>query len=278
MLPEDWFQVKQISDSVLCIEEPLKRLFPDFMTDKTNIYVIYDKYEALILDTGSGLFSIKEYVEKLLGKRTVVTPLITHNHFDHVGSLNDFPYAFIHDLEVEKLQKSESLHYIKQDIIERKEEFIHLIPENFEREVISTEFHRVADGEWLAIGKKELQIIHLPGHSKGSLGLWYPEENFYFVGDAFQTGYVYADEDPISFLKSLEKMALFKTNTFFMSAHEKLYLQQKDLEDLIQDFYTLKNQNFNVDSKITNKYLNNPLFMGKKFSIILPPINDFIPK
>jgi glyoxylase-like metal-dependent hydrolase (beta-lactamase superfamily II) len=42
----------------------------------------------------------------------------------------------------------------------------------------------VAGGDWLDLGDRRLQVLHLPGHSPGHLGVWEPESRTAIIGDA----------------------------------------------------------------------------------------------
>ncbi len=50
----------------------------------TNCYILENDYECLIIDPGDDFFEIKKNINK-----RVVGILITHNHFDHVGAVED---------------------------------------------------------------------------------------------------------------------------------------------------------------------------------------------
>ena len=261
IMENSWFKTRAIAESVLMIQEPLNKLAPDYLTNSINMFVIHDKKEALLIDCGTGIYSIFNEVMPHLEPRTIVTPFITHNHWDHVGSLYEFDSALIHELDAKKLSEVEDLDKIRQDVLERNESFI--------RKAFTGESIHVKNGEWLQVGKLELQIIHLPGHTQGSIGLWYPDEKFMFVGDSFQTGFVYADENPKDFFKTLQKLDEIKVGAYFLPAHEDILLQAYDLDELQKLFIELENNHEKL-SLLQNRYLNNLLFKGNKFSLILP--------
>ncbi len=264
-----WFKTQTITDSVLLIQEPLKRLAPDYLTNTVNMFVLYDHKDALLIDCGTGIYSIIDELLPLLPLKTILTPFITHNHWDHVGSLYEFDSALIHQSDAIKLSEEENLDYIREDVLGRDEPISSVIEKPFVRKSFSGEPIHVRDGEWIQVGKIELQIIYLPGHTEGSIGLWYPDEKFMFVGDAFQTGYVYADENPKGFFKTLEKLDGLKVGTLFMPAHEEIFLQANDLEELEKLFADLENKSGDL-IQLKNRYLDNLLIKGEKFSIILP--------
>lgn len=52
---------------------------------ETNCYLLTKNNEVLIIDPGDDFSKIKNAI----GNKRVVGCLLTHNHFDHVGALND---------------------------------------------------------------------------------------------------------------------------------------------------------------------------------------------
>ena len=267
-MDSSWFKIKELTDSVFMIQEPLRILAPDYLTNTVNMFVIHDKNEALLIDCGTGVYSISDLMIGILGKRTIVTPFVTHNHWDHVGSLHEFESVLIHQNELEKLKEDEPLELIREDVIERHDEVESDLPKPFIRKKFTGESLHVQNGEWLQVGKQELQIVFLGGHTPGSIGLYYPNDKFVFVGDAFQTGYVFADENPKEYFRTLEKLEELYGN-YYMSAHEEILLQKKDLDELRNLFSKWENKETeNVPLK--NRYLDNTLVRGTRFSIILP--------
>ena len=270
-MDSSWFKIKELADSVFMIQEPLRRLAPDYLTNSLNLFVVHDQKEALIIDCGTGVYSISDLVFRTLGKRTIVTPFITHAHWDHVGSLHEFESVLIHKEEMVKLQSDENLDIIREDVKERNDSIINDMANPFIRKKFEGEPIHVKDGEWIKVGKIEMQIIYLPGHTKGSIGIWHPDEKFLFVGDSLQTGYVYADENPSVFVKTLEKLRDI-IGTYYLPSHEEILLQTKDIEDLIEMFSKIEKNELKL-ILFKNRYLDNVLYKGERFSIILPSKN-----
>ena len=268
-MDNSWFNTKELTDSVFMIQEPLRRLAPDYLTNTINMFVIFDKKEALLIDCGTGIYSISVLVSEILGPKTIQTPFITHSDWDHIGSLYEFETALMHEADSENVRIEENLDQIRLDVVDRNDQVLKDLPNPFVRKIFDGESMHVKNGEWIQVGKLELQILYLPGHTKGSIGLWYPDEKFLFVGDAFQTGYVYADKNPKEYFKTLEKLQEFKLGTYFMPGHEKILLQGTDLDELIEIFKKIENGSLE-SVPLKNTYLDNHFVQGDKFSVILP--------
>lgn len=146
-----------------------------------NTYLLWDETrEAVLIDCGC--FVPKE--EKLLhsyisvNNLTIKRLLCTHLHFDHVLG-NAFAQQ-MYGLQPEA----------HRDDVER-------IPTpkqqtRFVRIPIPATFIEIGtyldDGETIAFGNSELTVIHVPGHSPGSVCFYCPKEGFILTGDVLFRG------------------------------------------------------------------------------------------
>ena len=134
---------------------------------QTNTYIISNDGYCLVIDPGSELHKINEYLNlKNLKTRAI---LLTHGHFDHIGVAKELSllencniYASINDKELfEDYNKNGSLRYSRQRIIVDNITY-------FDEEVI------------LDLKEFIVEVIFLPGHTMGSVG--------YIIGEAIFTG------------------------------------------------------------------------------------------
>lgn len=106
---------------------------------KTNCYILEKENTCIVIDPGD---EFKKIDNKLNGKE-ISAVLITHNHFDHVGALDD-------------IIKKYNPRLLKFDNLE-------------EREYI--------------INKFRFKVILNPGHSSDSVSFLFEKENIIFCGD-----------------------------------------------------------------------------------------------
>ena len=201
MLDLNWWQTSYLSKNLVLIREPMAQIMPVYLTEYLNLFILLYEKEALLVDTGSGIKPLLPVVSSIIDKRKLYI-LTTHSHWDHVGNhyeFSDFP-MYIHEDEVPELLKLEDLTYIRNDIESRYNSIAQSIPKPFMRSILNEKFIiKISKDQSLIIGGEELKIIELPGHTLGSIGLWYEKDKIFFTGDAFQTGFVYADSNPKEF-------------------------------------------------------------------------------
>ena len=141
--------------------------------------------KALLLDTGWGTGQLKKVVREITDKPLIVVN--SHGHIDHVnGNMQFDEPIYIHPADVE-LCKAHSSRQMRQMIASAAEK---LTPpeEKFNQEAFLSgrigKLTPLEEGEVFDLGGKTLEVIALPGHTQGSIGLMYREEKILFVGGA----------------------------------------------------------------------------------------------
>lgn len=143
-----------------------------------NTYVVFDPVtkDCAIIDPGMindmERNAMKNFIEK--NSLHVVDIINTHLHVDH---------AIGNAWASETFSKPVSAHSddlpLGQRIIDQARMFG--IPEKVENVVVD---RFLQDGDTIKIGDGELKVIHVPGHSKGSVALYDAKDDFLMSGDA----------------------------------------------------------------------------------------------
>jgi len=143
-----------------------------------NTYIVYDPEtkECAIIDPGTSAPEEEKVMFGFIEKNSLkVTQIIeTHLHIDHVVGLSaaraktDAPVA---------AHKADE--FLGSRISAQATMFG--IREKFDDVVIDRELH---DGDVIHIGKGELKVLHVPGHSPGSVALYDEKDGFVITGDA----------------------------------------------------------------------------------------------
>jgi glyoxylase-like metal-dependent hydrolase (beta-lactamase superfamily II) len=194
-----WFTFDRVSDDITLILEPyVTRLM------QCNMWHVRGRDRDLLIDTGFGVASLHEAARHLFDKR--VSAVATHTHIDHVGSLHEFSERIVHRCEASELLKaSPNFSLLREeqpaefiDSVERAgyevgATFVSAVPyPDFDLRVFARPAapatQLVDEGDVLDLGDRSFEVLHLPGHSPGSIGLWEPATGTLFSGDAIYDG------------------------------------------------------------------------------------------
>lgn len=125
--------------------------------------------KAIIIDPGDQYPKIN-----LILKRNSLEPALvinTHGHYDHIGCDNEFGVTvYVHKLDLPMLENAEkNLSAIYASAFE-----------------VKSEIKTLEDKEAIKLDCLELEVLHLPGHTRGGIGLLMrkPQSNIVFTGDA----------------------------------------------------------------------------------------------
>jgi len=175
---------------------------PVYTNDPLNMYLILGSHNALLLDTGCGLYPLKLLVDDLIGKRNLLV-FKSHSHWDHPLGNVEFGEVYIHENEVDIISKPYDVSYFKDspnEIVKIYAEKNFLIP-------TAKTIKPLKDGDAFDLGEIEIKVIHCPGHSPGSICLLTNTGELFtsdvaYYGDQFLPK---RDDFPVV-LKSLSKL------------------------------------------------------------------------
>lgn len=147
-----------------------------------NTYVVYDPdaKEAVVVDPGMSRPEEFDAMEKFIARENLtVTHLInTHLHIDH--AIADNWVAGKYGVAVEAHPEDAILGRI---LAQQAQRFgIRGVDSNVEIG------HPLVAGDMIKVGSGVLEVLHVPGHSPGSIALYAPAEKFVIVGDTLFEG------------------------------------------------------------------------------------------
>jgi len=198
-IAERWFEYERLPDGVTRIWEPhVIRVM------QCNIWHVQGRDRDLLIDTGMGIASLHDAAQHLFDK--ALTAVATHSHLDHVGSLHEFDDRIAHRQEAETLTRASDNFSMLRDehpveMITSLERagyeigpcFVTALPHaNFNLSQFNCPAapatRLVDEGDVLDLGDRVFEVLHLPGHSPGSIGLWEAATATLFSGDAVYDG------------------------------------------------------------------------------------------
>ena len=198
-----WFSQDEVYPSVWRIWEPKVHGF-----FQANMYLIAGATENLIVDCGMGLSSLRNHVTGFADKPIIA--VATHAHVDHVGSFHEFDQRCGHAAEeyvFSQMADKDTLAHLFREISEPVTEPPSLGWKVEEYRIKSAPLTRVlCEGDEVQVGEFRFEVLHLPGHSPGSIGLYDPFKKVFFSGDAVYAGKLVDDVHGASISAYVETM------------------------------------------------------------------------
>ena len=170
-----------------------------------NTYLLYNEHkECIIIDPGCYYEHEKEELKSFINLNKLQPKFLlnTHCHLDHV-----FGNKFI----AEEYKLTLNTHLLEKEILEMAPAsglMFNLPFDNYQGDVIY-----LKEGDVISLGDDELEVIHAPGHSPGSVCFYCQKKNFLIGGDVLfqnsigRTDLPYGDHDAL--IKNI-KEKLFK--------------------------------------------------------------------
>lgn len=175
---------------------------------QTNCYVLYDHFQAVIIDPGDQAKKIKNFINE--NELDVLAILLTHGHCDHIGAIDALYQAFACPIY---------LHH--EDHVYLKEPKYNLSmmmgnPLIIQAPVLDCD-------ETMQIGPFKVRWHHLPGHTPGSSMIELIDQKIIFSGDVLFNGSIGRFDFPLSShhdtVLSMKKLKEFQEDARVFPGH-----------------------------------------------------------
>lgn len=191
-IADRWFERRTLDDGITLLWEP--HVHPML---RCNIWHVRGRDRDLLVDTGMGIASLREAARDLF-QRPLLT-VATHSHLDHMGGLHEFDCRLCHSAEASDFRNPD------QDVglVLARDHWLAEYMEDLDdsRLVIEALPHAgfdpagwrlqstaptdlLEEGDVIDLGDRCFEVLHLPGHSPGSIGLLEQKSGTLFSGDA----------------------------------------------------------------------------------------------
>ena len=205
-MQHDWFETERYSGGISRIWEPHVHLF-----FRANLFHVVGRDVDLVIDFGMGLRSLRQFLNLADGKPVIA--LATHVHVDHVGSFHEFDRRLGHAAEAAAFSTMSDADTLA-DLFRTQQEAVSQLPQP----EWTADRYRIApaalsevldEGAQVDLGDRCYRVLHLPGHSPGSIALLDEASGVFFSGDAIYDGGLVDDLpgcDKGAYCKTMERL------------------------------------------------------------------------
>lgn len=146
-----------------------------------RFFLLVGGNKAALIDSGVNCPDALDLAKTLTDKPIML--INTHGDGDHTSGTSSFSQIHIHPLD-----------YTKCEVNTRYP---------------GTELAEIHDGDVIELGNRPLKIIHIPGHTSGSVAILDSNNRVLIAGDSVQKGHIYMfgqKREPDKFEASLDKL------------------------------------------------------------------------
>lgn len=164
---------------------------------------------AAMIDSGMACPDALELAKQLTAKPIIL--INTHGDIDHASGTGAFDKIYMSQEDYDNC--------------------------GFGKQYSNVELVTLADGEVIELGNRSLQIVHVPGHTKGSLAILDILNRSLYAGDTVQRGYIYmfgGHRAPEKMSESLDKLIALGDSYDRIYASHGEYVLDKNYAGLVK--------------------------------------------
>jgi glyoxylase-like metal-dependent hydrolase (beta-lactamase superfamily II) len=214
---ERWWNAREVGDGVTLLVEP--HITPML---ESNVWHVEGGDVDVVIDTANGVGALRPTIDELAAGKPVVA-VATHGHFDHVGGLAEFDDRRCHEADAAEVRDPFPVRIERDVQPDGVDEMFAYYGYEVPARTISALPHRgfdpaswvapgaepasfVADGDTIDLGGRRLEVLHVPGHTPGSIALWEPDAGVLFSGDTVYVDDRLGFDDPDAAEASLRRL------------------------------------------------------------------------
>jgi glyoxylase-like metal-dependent hydrolase (beta-lactamase superfamily II) len=202
---EDWYAFAPVGDGITHIQEPFIDLFY-----RCNIWFVRGQNSNLLLDSGLGAVSLSARLPWLQAEPIIA--VASHAHFDHIGCHHEFAQRACHRAEADILAEPTRDATLATRFA-KLEMFSALPPGGFDEAAYQLRpapaTRLLEAGDVIDLGDRHFEVLHVPGHSPGSIALWEAATGVLLAGDAVYDGLLVDDayhSNPEDYLETMHRL------------------------------------------------------------------------
>jgi glyoxylase-like metal-dependent hydrolase (beta-lactamase superfamily II) len=250
---DSWYARTNFAQGVTRILEPhVDRL------EQANIWHVKGRDRDLLIDSGMGIVPLRASFPDLFSEAREIVAVATHTHMDHIGATHEFAHRWVHAAEADDMANPSGsfISLVCADFDPAmKEAFVragyaplgeYLIdalpyggydPRSY-RLKGAAPTRLLGDGDVVDLGDRQFEVIHVPGHSPGSIALWEAATGLLFTGDLVYDGpliYEGPDMDLETYARSIRKLMKLPIKTVH-AGHDPSFGKAR-LEAIAADYF-----------------------------------------
>lgn len=218
---EVWFASDDVGEGVTGFVEPAVHPFL-----RANCWLVRGADRDLLVDAGLGVADLAAEVSRHSTRQPLL--FVTHAHYDHAGGAHAFAERWCHRAEAAAIVEPEQDPLVTADLPPAFRVALaaddpggsvppYLVdavphpgwrPEGY-RVVAAPPTRVLDDGDVVDLGDRRLEVVHLPGHTPGSAGLFDRDTGTLFSGDVVYDGELLdelPESDIVAYLDSMRRL------------------------------------------------------------------------
>ena len=149
-----------------------------------NMYLISGTQTAMLIDNGTGMANIRDYIKTLTSLPVIV--VITHGHPDHAGGNYQFKEVYIHPADMASANAYNNLPKKGRGSAGNMAGGAKVPDNDVFKDTLKHQTTRMIslnNGQVFDLGGRKLEVIYTPGHTAGEICLLDKENRLLFSGD-----------------------------------------------------------------------------------------------
>ena len=220
----DWFRMRDVAPGLTQIDEPYAHEFV-----RGNIWWRQGRDRDLLVDTGLGIASLREALRALTATqgRPWREPIVvlTHGHLDHAGGAAEFQDVRAHPGDVPAAVTSLHGPTFARQLGAKPDPSLPdgMLVSASPRVTWDPRHHDVGEiatapaeaGDIIDLGDRQYEVLHLPGHTHGSIALLDRANRELFSGDVVYDDFLLDDlheSDPEDYRRSMDLLGGLDVN------------------------------------------------------------------